>query len=310
VSLPLPAPASISAVPFSTSDILQLATFGPCKLADGVDPDALASLFASRFREALDWVTMTAFQASSVAEANAMAVIAKAGRAMLGALGLPTDPETLASTLSNDDLAHAPARRRLENTIPLWGSNTDRDRTKAHALAQGGHVPAMLAIRATPYLSRFAIVPAGTVASIDDVLPVAPFAIAMIVALADRAATAAKAGGKGRKGRRGDNFTEVLFNYVAWCHLDMFGCLPETERNRGERDGRSVLWASEFLLLAAEKIPPLLVPSYGLPADTDRAVELQRHALLDASQLSNATVADRLAEGGRFVARHRGAASE
>jgi hypothetical protein len=97
----------------------------------------------------------------------------------------------------------------------------------------------------------------------------------------------------------------VLFNYLAWCHVDMFGCPPEAEQHRGERDGRSIEWAREFLLLATEKVPPVLVLAYGMPAATEEVKDAECDAIKAVSQLSDATLADWLAEGARFVRRHQ-----
>jgi hypothetical protein len=68
--------------------------------------------------------------------------------------------------------------------------------------------------------------------------------------------------GRARRGPRPDAFRKALFANLAGFHYRMFGCAPEFERNRGERDSSGVEWARAILRLAVHRVPDvLLLPS-------------------------------------------------
>jgi hypothetical protein len=157
--------------------------------------------------------------------------------------------------------------------------------------------------RASLSLPTFDARVAGKAVGYADLLWIAPYAIAAVTALAD-AGHQEYCGREGKSGRGADSFREVLFNNLAWFHFDMFGRPPETERTRGARDGRSVEWAQEVLLLAAEKIPPVLIAGYGQQDHAMQAMRMELAAINEAAELATATVGDRLAAGASFVRRH------
>jgi hypothetical protein len=127
----------------------------------------------------------------------------------------------------------------------------------------------------------------------------APEVLAALIRLAE-AGLQCNSGRPATSGRRPNSFRADLFRRLARFHYEMFGRLPEIERNRGDRDGRGVFWAQTVLSLAAKKVPPVLRADYG----PDDLIEPHRRAIVQAADLTLATVADWLAKGRSFARRN------
>lgn len=273
-------------------------------MAEGADPDALALRLGRHFQEALGWVAMDRFSEPHSAHAEFFGQVRRAGRELLNTMALPEAPSALAGW-SQDQLAHAASIMRLERcgANPAALSETERATLALPSLEV--RVPGKLTFSRAPSTraASGARVPSEPL-GYRELLHLAPYAVAALVALAD-VGFQRHAGRASNTGPPADSFREVLFNLLAWFHLDIFGRLPEAERGEwGARSGRSVEWAEEVLLLAEQKIPPVLRLACGPRDAAWRALVLQQIALTEAAELKAATVAGWLKKGCSFARRN------
>lgn len=263
----MPTPAYFTAPPFIADDILKLAEFAPAPLRSDNRPEEFAERLSETFRRALDWVAMSKQKASVEKFYHA---ISRHARGLLKALGLPDedDPLKTASIMSRDDLRHAPGIMRMEQThSAVLGWLT------ANRIMRGDYADTCYGL-----LSMISASETYLHGSDDSPRP-------------------------GRPGHPPDSFREVLFNGLTWRHKEMFGRWPEIELAPGERNGRSVLWAKEVVLLAKVRIPLVLRSRFNTP-EAEEALAFETTAINDLAELYDSTVADWLKKAAAFCRQH------
>jgi hypothetical protein len=255
----MPSPAYFGAPPFHADDILKLAEFAPAQPQAISHPEEMADRLSQTFRHALDWIAMSKQQ---VPVKKFYLDVARLGRELLKVLGLPSDdPFYIATFMSRDDVHHTPGVLRLEQT-----PSKALDWLATNRMMRGDYADTCYGLAA------------------------------MISAAEGAVQEATKSKPTRRLGRPPDHFQGVLFNGLAWLHKAMFDRWPEIDFERGDRGGKSVSWAEEVILLARERIPRVLRPSFETP-EAWEAVRLETKAINELSELSTSTIADWLKKG-------------